>query len=147
MPLCDTRCTKCGHEEEIFVKFHEKHNEKCNACGKKGVERLISGGCHAFVKDVKSIGQLAEQNVKKKGKYWEGDAQDRENREKEVRIDSLGRPNIRHKYKDAELDNSLLEATYEEKKRYVLEGKKPAKKNKKTKKEIIAEIKERKKIK
>lgn len=136
MPLCDLRCEKCGHEEEVFLKFHEKHKEKCNSCGKKSVIRLISGGVHAFVTNVTTVGQLAEKNRKAKGRYYE-----EETKEKEEWIDSMGRKNIRYK-KAPKVDHALLDATPQELDKYIMEGKTPPKKAKKTKAERIAEAKE-----
>lgn len=43
MPTYEYRCSKCGHQFEVFQKITDKPVKKCPECGAKA-ERLISGG-------------------------------------------------------------------------------------------------------
>ena len=80
MPLYDYQC-KCGHSEELlfsFSEFAKNKKIKCPACSKKTLKVIISADSlvvknQPLIRDCKTVGQLAEQNVKKKGKYWAED--------------------------------------------------------------------------
>ena len=65
MPLYDYECDSCGHFlEDVFQKFDDKHLKKCPECKKNKLRRLISGGLHASVKNIDTIGKLADHNSK-----------------------------------------------------------------------------------
>ena len=49
MPTYQYRCSKCGHEFELFQYITDKPVSKCSKCGGK-VERLISGGSGVLFK-------------------------------------------------------------------------------------------------
>jgi putative FmdB family regulatory protein len=44
MPTYEYRCNACAHEFEEFQSIKADRLEKCPACGKLTLERLISGG-------------------------------------------------------------------------------------------------------
>lgn len=66
MPTYDYECSNCEHlVEDVFQRFDEKPLKRCPECGKHKLFRVMSGGLHASVKNVNTIGQLADENTKK----------------------------------------------------------------------------------
>jgi putative FmdB family regulatory protein len=67
----DYSCNQCGFLwENVQQSIHDKKKKKCPRCSKMTLERLISNGLPPFVKgEVTTIGQLADYNAKKMGKY------------------------------------------------------------------------------
>lgn len=66
MPTYEYKCNNCSLEFEIFQNLKDPVKRKCQSCGKKSLERLIST-CAGFVRDIKTLGQLAEKNTKRLG--------------------------------------------------------------------------------
>lgn len=64
MPTYDYECRSCGHCLEIFQNFSEEPLSKCPACKKKKLFRVVTGGLHAKVVNINTIGQLADRNAK-----------------------------------------------------------------------------------
>ncbi len=64
MPCYEYRCPSCG-DFEIFQPFFSPSLTNCENCGKI-VERLISS-TEVQIKEIKTVGQWAEQNSKKMG--------------------------------------------------------------------------------
>jgi len=50
MPTYDYRCTKCGHEFELFQSMSDSPKRKCPECGKLALERLIGTGAAVIFK-------------------------------------------------------------------------------------------------
>ncbi len=50
MPTYDYECTACGHAFEALQSMHEPKLEKCPACGKKKLQRLIGTGSGVIFK-------------------------------------------------------------------------------------------------
>lgn len=70
MPLYDYECKACGHKlNDVYQKMSEDSLCLCPSCGEEALERIIYGGIYASVKEVKTIGQLAEKNWKDLGSY------------------------------------------------------------------------------
>lgn len=68
--LYDYGCHGCGEIlEDIKQSIHDEALITCPSCGKNALERIPYGGLGAFVKDVKTIGQLADKNWSNKGHY------------------------------------------------------------------------------
>lgn len=66
MPLYDYECSSCGNiVEDVFQKVDDKPLKKCPECKKYKLFKVMSGGLHVSVKDVKTLGQLADYNSKK----------------------------------------------------------------------------------
>ena len=70
MPLYDYVCANCDHTiEDVHQSIKDKPLVKCPQCGRMSLERVIYGG-DIFVKgEATTIGQLADRNTKKMGKY------------------------------------------------------------------------------
>lgn len=64
MPTYDYECSNCGYEYEVFQKFEEEPLKKCPSCKKMKLFRVVTGGLHASVKNINTIGQLADHNSK-----------------------------------------------------------------------------------
>lgn len=70
MPTYDYKCDNCGHEiKDIYQSFHDHSLTSCPSCGKESLNRIIYGGIATFVKDAKTIGQVADKNWKNMGHY------------------------------------------------------------------------------
>ena len=67
MPVYEYRCESCSHEFEEQQEVKDKPLEICPKCQEKSAERLISR-THGFVRNITTLGQLAERNNKKIGK-------------------------------------------------------------------------------
>ena len=44
MPTYQYECSACGHQMEALQSMTDKRLNKCPACGKKTLDRLIGGG-------------------------------------------------------------------------------------------------------
>lgn len=65
MPTYDYECSNCEHlVENVFQRFSEEPLKKCPECGKHKLFRVMYGGLHASVKNINTIGQLADHNTK-----------------------------------------------------------------------------------
>lgn len=64
----DYECRKCGHAEEVIQFMSDEPLTKCPACKKKQFRRIITS-VNFQMREVKTLGQLAEKNNKKLGKY------------------------------------------------------------------------------
>jgi DNA-directed RNA polymerase subunit RPC12/RpoP len=66
----DYMCKYCSNKIiDCQQSIHEKPYTKCEACGEHGLERIIyppTVFCHV---EITTVGQLAEKNSKKMGKY------------------------------------------------------------------------------
>ena len=67
----DYGCNHCGFLwQNISQSINDAPKKKCPRCKKMTLERLISGGMHSFTRgEATTLGQLAEQNTKKMGRY------------------------------------------------------------------------------
>ncbi len=50
MPTYEYECSACGHQFEKFQTMNDQPIRKCPACGKKKVQRMISGGAGVLFK-------------------------------------------------------------------------------------------------
>ena len=67
----DYGCNHCGFLwQNVSQSINDAPKKKCPRCKKMTLDRLISGGMHSFTKgEATTLGQLAEQNTKKMGRY------------------------------------------------------------------------------
>lgn len=111
MPTYDYKCEDCGHElNDIFQSFKDEALVKCPSCGKNSLARVIYGGLGCFVKDVKTIGQLADSNWKKMGSYKRSEIE--ESKKKENEQPSYGKASRKQ----------INKMTPEQKKKYIITG-------------------------
>lgn len=68
--LYDYKCDNCCHElKDVYQSIKDDALTTCPECGKSSLCRVIYGGIASFMKDVKTIGQLADNNWAKMGHY------------------------------------------------------------------------------
>jgi len=127
--IYDYRCKKCG-DFEVCQKMTDAPLKKCPTCKKK-VERLISGGVHACVKEIKTMGQLAEANNKKYGKEKTALMLEEQKTQKKPAGDNAKRPMelpegaTRKQSKGVKIDYDIVNASPEAKHKYIMEGVRP----------------------
>lgn len=68
MPNREYICDACNHTYDTYQPLHEELHKKCPECGKNKLYQNLQG-IIGRVKNINTIGQLAEQNTKKLGKY------------------------------------------------------------------------------
>ena len=94
--LYDYGCHNCGKTiEDIKQSIHDEALTKCPSCGKNTLERVPYGGLGAFVKDAKTIGQIADKNWSNMGSYKRseieaGTKSKKEAKEKRQQIREIG---------------------------------------------------------
>ena len=121
MPEYEYRCLDCEHEfsEHQDMKKY-KPRKKCPSCNKHKLQRVL-GTFTAFVRDEPTtLGQLAERNNQKFGRYELDKKRKEQNKGKNV--DKKHEPWY-HKNGKASQDE-VVKMTPEQKKRYIQEGKK-----------------------
>jgi putative FmdB family regulatory protein len=68
--LYDYVCAECHHEmTDVYQSIKDDALVSCPKCGQNALQRVVYGGLGAFVKDIKTIGQLADSNWNKLGHY------------------------------------------------------------------------------
>jgi putative FmdB family regulatory protein len=68
--LYDYKCDECSHEMyDVYQSIKDDAITLCPSCGKDTLCRVIYGGLGSFMKDTKTIGQLADRNWSKMGHY------------------------------------------------------------------------------
>jgi putative FmdB family regulatory protein len=78
--LYDYECSNCSATlEDVQQSIKDKPLTKCEECGHKTLERLITGGIMIAVKEVKTIGQLIDKNNRvNRGMFNEKAAKEKE---------------------------------------------------------------------
>ena len=121
MPEYAYRCLACEHRfSDVIPMKQYKKRRKCPSCKKHKLSRIL-GSFTSFVRaEPTTLGQLAERNTQKFGKY-ELDEKKRQ-QAKGKNVDKKGQPWY---HKDGEASqNEVFKMTPEQKKRYIQEGKK-----------------------
>jgi putative FmdB family regulatory protein len=68
--LYDYVCDNCSHEiQDVRQSIKDEALTSCPNCGKEALRRVIYGGLGSFMKDAKTIGQLADKNWSSLGSY------------------------------------------------------------------------------
>jgi len=116
MPIYDYVCESCNHEiNDIYQSFSEDALIKCPSCSQDSLRRVIYGGLGTFVKDTKTIGQLADKNWKNMGSYKRSEIEQTKQesiRSKESPLSSLGKASRAQ----------INKMTPEQKKKYIITG-------------------------
>ena len=82
--LYDYKCDNCDHTmEDVYQSIKDEALVTCPSCGQNSLVRLIYGGLGSFVKDVKTIGQLADKNWSQLGHYQRSEKEQQEKEEKQ----------------------------------------------------------------
>jgi putative FmdB family regulatory protein len=104
-------CDNCEHTFDVTQKFEDKTLKKCPKCKKLKLYQDLTGMYTFVVQEPKTVGQLADRNTKKMGKY-----------ELENRMLKDGIPEQIEKREKKEKVQKLAKMTPEQKTRYVMEG-------------------------
>lgn len=116
--LYDYGCESCNYVmTDIYQSIKDDALVKCPRCGKDSLYRMIYGGLGHFVKDPKTIGQLADKNWNKLGHYKKSEL---EQKSKEERQDSSSAFSSSGSATKKEINNM----TQEQKKKYIITGEK-----------------------
>lgn len=69
MPTYDYACSECKEEFEVFHSIKEPLRKICPFCEKAGLSVVFNKAPVIIIKEIKTIGQLAEKNAKELGQY------------------------------------------------------------------------------
>ena len=84
--LYDYGCHNCGEIlEDVQQSIHDEALKKCPSCGQDSLERVPYGGLAAFVKDAKTIGQIADKNWSRMGSYQKSEIESKNKISKEAK--------------------------------------------------------------
>ncbi len=72
MPTYEYQCKHCGHELEAFQSISAPPLKKCPACGRMGLQRLISAGAGIIFKG----GGFYETDYKRSGNKGGGESKE-----------------------------------------------------------------------
>lgn len=68
--LYDYNCSNCDHQiVDYYQSIKDEPITLCEKCNTHSLYRVITGGIGSFMKDAKTIGQLADKNWSKMGSY------------------------------------------------------------------------------
>lgn len=110
--LYDYKCEECGYfMEDVYQSIKDECLTKCPSCNKESLNRVIYGGLGSFMKDTKTIGQLADKNWHKMGSY------------KRSEIEEKNKPAIEAKNKQ-KLLREINKMSAAQKKKFIITGEK-----------------------
>ena len=110
--LYDYGCHNCGETlEDVKQSIHDEALKKCPSCGQNALERVPYGGLGAFVKDAKTIGQIADKNWSNMGSY----------KRSEIEAQNKDKSEASRKRSERKEINNM---SAEQKRKYIMTGKK-----------------------
>jgi putative FmdB family regulatory protein len=116
--LYDYECSTCGHKiVDHYQSIHDDPISLCEKCQNHSLVRLISGGLGSFLKDAKTIGQLADKNWSKMGRYKQSEIEDKSKQSKEKDVSFFDKFGSASK-------KELIKMTPEQQKKYIITGEK-----------------------
>ncbi len=120
MPTYDYECKSCEHQVlDVKQGFEDKPLSLCPECNKEELFRIVTGGIHGSVKNINTIGSLADHNSKKyKSEIAEGKAM-----ANELNPETPKPWYHNPKYGDAS-KKEVSQMSNERKLRYIMEGRK-----------------------
>jgi len=110
--LYDYECTDCHHKMiDVYQSIKDNALTKCPNCSKETLQRILYGGIGSFMKDAKTIGQLADKNWSKMGHYQKSEI---ENSNKKAENTLNGKAS----------NSEINKMTPKQKERYIITGEK-----------------------
>jgi len=110
--LYDYECESCNYVMiDVYQSIKDEALIECPSCGENALQRVMHGGLGHFVKDVKTIGQLADKNWNNMGSY----------KRSEIESSNLSKKESQEKNKLRKEINSM---TPEQKRKYIIKGEK-----------------------
>jgi len=116
--LYDYGCESCNYYMvDVYQSIKDDPLTECPRCGSSSLHRVIYGGLGHFVKDVKTIGQLADKNWKSLGSYKKSELE-QQSKEKKQESSSL------FSSTDSASSKEINKMTKEQKTKYIITGEK-----------------------
>lgn len=116
--LYDYRCDNCSYEmSDVYQSIKDEALTQCPSCGKPSLQRVIYGGLGSFMKDTKTIGQLADNNWSKLGSYKRSEIE-------QQKKDKLNKEQSPLSVFGDVSKKELNKMTPEQKKKYIITGEK-----------------------
>jgi len=113
--LYDYGCESCNYAmTDVYQSIKEDPLVKCPRCGKDSLHRVIYGGLGHFVKDAKTIGQLADKNWSGMGHY----------KRSELEQQSKDKSNDSSSFGGSATSKEINNMTKEQKTKYIITGEK-----------------------
>ena len=118
MPTYDYECENCSHQLlDVKQSFNEEPLSFCPECKEPRLYRVITGGIHVSVKNVNTIGQLADKNASNNKSIIN------ENQQRISENKKVPEKNWYDKHQTA-TNKEVQNMTKQQKQRYIMEGKK-----------------------
>ena len=110
--LYDYECSNCKHQlKDVYQSIKDDALTLCPSCNTDNLYRIIYGGLGSFMKDSKTIGQLADKNWSNLGHY----------KRSEIESKNSGKKEEQNK---KSLQNKINKMTAKQKERYIITGEK-----------------------
>lgn len=124
MPFYDYRCTECECKVEAKQSIHDEPLTKCPDCGTLSLVRVIGVPRAIIYGNAETVGQIADYNTRKMGKYELEEKRRTElvkqGKDPEAKTEKYIPP-----WRDKEkVDTSLAGLSPEKQKHYILTGEK-----------------------
>ena len=117
MPTYDFECEPCAYYTEIFQSYRDPSVHKCPICEQETLKKVFISPPIGFVRgEPQSIGQIADRNTQKMGKY----------ELQEKRHKDQSKSGISEEQKERrKLHQSITSMTPEQQVKYIKTGEKP----------------------
>lgn len=116
--LYDYGCKSCNYVmTDVYQSIKDDPLVKCPRCGKDSLYRMIYGGLGHFVKDTKTIGQLADKNWSNLGHYNKSELEQQSKEKKQESASSI--PSA-----GSASSKEINKMTQEQKTKYIITGEK-----------------------
>lgn len=116
--LYDYECDKCGHTmQDVYQSIKDDAFTQCPQCLKHSLNRIIHGGVYVTVKDVKTIGQLADKNWNNLGHYKKSELSAQASEKERANMSALSHAGSASKKEITKMTDSQRE-------RYIITGEK-----------------------
>jgi putative FmdB family regulatory protein len=114
--LYDYVCDNCDYKiSDVYQSIKDNALVKCDSCGKDSLRRVIYGGICSSVKNISTIGQLADSNWSKMGSY---------KRSEIVEKSKSNNSESQAKKSDSATAKEINKMTQEQRNRYIITGEK-----------------------
>lgn len=114
--LYDYACSNCDNKiMDYYQSIKDEPITLCEKCNTHSLYRVISGGLGSFFKEAKTVGQLADKNWSKFGRYKQSELEQKTKESKQKKasyFDQFGSANRQQ----------INKMTEEQKKKYIITG-------------------------
>jgi putative FmdB family regulatory protein len=114
--LYDYECSNCNHQlKDVYQSIKDDALTLCPSCNTNNLNRIIYGGLGSFMKDAKTIGQLADHNWSKLGHYQKSELESNKKSEENKNQTAYG---------GTATKKELNRMTQQQRERYIITGEK-----------------------